>query len=163
ELQDRGQRLVPAQAKARRPQPAGLGPHRGAAAVGRPGLKYHPANRRCQNFPVGFARTDRDGPPRTPDNADNKKPRGWGRTSMRGARRSRRSFFRILFGFSGSVSLAALTAPGTALAQQELPEIRVIATTPVPASGPITSVSSGGPPTAVRDGGLIDRDKVPSN
>jgi hypothetical protein len=70
---------------------------------------------------------------------------------------------RVLFGLSGSASLAALTAPGTALAQQELPEIRVIATTPIPASGPNTRGTPGGPPTPVRDPDLIDRDKVPSN
>src|SRR5262249_13143507 len=70
---------------------------------------------------------------------------------------------RVLFGLFGSASLAPLTAPGPALAQQELPEIRVIAPTPTPASGPTTSAAPGGPPTLVRDPGLIDRDKVPSN
>src|SRR5262249_53161162 len=43
---------------------------------------------------------------------------------------------RLLFGLTGSVSLVALTVPTTVLAQEEttLPEVRVIAPTPVPAS-----------------------------
>src|SRR5262245_333432 len=86
---------------------------------------------------------------------------------------------RLLLGLAGSVSLVALTAPGAALAQEEttLPEVRVIAPTPVPASprrptrptpAPTTrqaqrqtpAPAPAAPPTP--EPGLIDRDKVPS-
>src|SRR5262245_44360744 len=89
---------------------------------------------------------------------------------------------RVLLGLAGSVSLAALTAVGAVLAQEEttLPEIRVIAPTPVPASprrparptpAPATRQTRtqtpapaparvAAPPTP--EPALIDRDKVPS-
>src|SRR5437870_2663709 len=82
---------------------------------------------------------------------------------------------RLLLGLSGSVCLAALTTPAAVLAQQEttLPEVRVIATTPVPsrprparrttarpaAAAPVPSEPAREPTGP----GLIDRDKVPSN
>src|SRR4051812_9220161 len=86
---------------------------------------------------------------------------------------------RLLFGLTGSVSLAALMAPGAALAQEEttLPEIRVIAPTPVPASprrpsrpapAPTTRQTRTQPqaptaaPPAPSEPGVIDRDKLPS-
>jgi iron complex outermembrane recepter protein len=85
-----------------------------------------------------------------------------------------------LIGLFGSVSMAALMAPGAVLAQEEttLPEIRVIAPTPVPASprrparpAPTpatrqtrTQTSAPAPVAAppTPEPGLIDRDKVPS-
>jgi iron complex outermembrane recepter protein len=86
-----------------------------------------------------------------------------------------------LIGLSGSVSMVALMAPGAVLAQEEttLPEIRVIAPTPVPASprrparpAPAqptrqarTQPQAPAPPVAAPptpEPGLIDRDKVPS-
>src|SRR5438105_1102804 len=82
---------------------------------------------------------------------------------------------RLLLGLSGSVSLAALTTPGAVLAQQEttLPEVRVIATTPVPsaprrptrtAPAPTTRQTQTPAPTPVpqAEPGVIDRDKVPT-
>ena len=79
----------------------------------------------------------------------------------------------LLLGLSGSVSLAALTAPTVVLAQEEttLPEVRVIATTPVPAGprrptrtapAPTTRQAQTPAPTPPPEPGLIDRDKVPS-
>jgi len=76
-------------------------------------------------------------------------------------------------GLSGSVSLAALTAPTVVLAQEEttLPEVRVIATTPVPAGprrptrtapAPTTRQAQTPAPAPPPEPGLIDRDKVPS-
>jgi iron complex outermembrane recepter protein len=83
---------------------------------------------------------------------------------------------RLVFGLSASGSFAASTMmPGTALAQEQLPEIRVIARTPVPAarptarttrrvpSGPPIPAAPTSPPPLPRDPALIDRDKVPSN
>ena len=89
---------------------------------------------------------------------------------------------KLLMGLSGSVSLVALTAPSAVLAQEEttLPEIRVIAPTPVPASprrparptpAPATRQTRTQTPTPAPapvaapptpEPGLIDRDKVPS-
>jgi iron complex outermembrane receptor protein len=82
-------------------------------------------------------------------------------------------------GLAGSVNLVALTAPGAVMAQEEttLPEVRVIAPTPVPAGprrptrptpAPTTRQAQrqtpapvpAAPPTP--EPGLIDRDKVPS-
>jgi iron complex outermembrane receptor protein len=78
---------------------------------------------------------------------------------------------------TGSVSLVALTAPGAVLAQGEttLPEIRVIAPTPVPAMprrparpapAPTTrqapTPAPAAVPAAASEPGVIDRDKVPS-
>jgi iron complex outermembrane receptor protein len=77
---------------------------------------------------------------------------------------------------TGSVSLAALTAPGAVVAQEEttLPEVRVIAPTPVPASprrptrpAPTpttrqTQTQTPAPAQPTPEPGLIDRDKVPS-
>src|SRR5215475_12349886 len=70
---------------------------------------------------------------------------------------------RLLLGLTGLVSLVALTAPGAALAQEEttLPEVRVIAPTPVPAS-PRRPPRPTPAPTPTPEPGLIDRDKVPS-
>jgi iron complex outermembrane receptor protein len=79
----------------------------------------------------------------------------------------------LLLGLSGSVSLAALTAPTVVLAQEEttLPEVRVIATTPVPAGprrptrtapAPTTRQAQTPAPAPPPEPGLIDRDKVPS-
>ncbi len=84
---------------------------------------------------------------------------------MRGVGSSLRVGARLV-ALSGSVSLAALTAPGIVLAQDTtLPEIRVIA--PAPGSTPPARVvvpPTGGTPIPVtRDPTVIDRDKVPSN
>src|SRR6266545_1116938 len=81
----------------------------------------------------------------------------------------------LLLGLSGSVSLAALTAPSAVLAQEEttLPEVKVIATTPVPAgprrptrTAPAPRTRQSQAPTSAPapppEPGLIDRDKVPS-
>src|SRR5689334_16718287 len=81
-----------------------------------------------------------------------------------------------LLAWLGSVSLAALTAPGVALAQDDtsLPEIRVIAPGPVttPRSRPVRvpvrppAVRTPAPPptpTPAPDPTVIDRDKIPSN
>jgi iron complex outermembrane receptor protein len=81
----------------------------------------------------------------------------------------------LLLGLSGSVGLAALTAPSAVLAQEEttLPEVRVIATTPVPAGPRRPTRTAPAPttrqaqtptpaPTPPPEPGLIDRDKVPS-
>src|SRR5262245_52175911 len=99
---------------------------------------------------------------------------------MRGAHHRLGIFNRkFLLGLSGSVSLAALMAPSVALAQDEttLPEIRVIAPTPVPATprrparprpAPTTRqarTQTQAPtpaPPARSEPGVIDRDKVPS-
>src|SRR5262245_26397228 len=99
---------------------------------------------------------------------------------MDGARRGLGIFNRkILLGLSGSVSITALMAPGAVLAQGEttLPEIRVIAPTPVPATPrrlsrpapaqPTRQTRTQAPaptpaPTAASEPGVIDRDKVPS-
>src|SRR5262245_56352653 len=90
---------------------------------------------------------------------------------------------KLLMGLSGSVSLIALTVPSAVLAQEEttLPEIRVIAPTPVPASprrparptpAPATRQTRTQAPTPAPapvaapptpEPGLIDRDKVPSS
>jgi iron complex outermembrane receptor protein len=89
---------------------------------------------------------------------------------------------KLLMGLSGSVSLVALMAPYAVLAQQEttLPEIRVIAPTPVPATprraarpapAPATRQARTQAPTPTPapvaapptpEPGLIERDKVPS-
>jgi iron complex outermembrane recepter protein len=83
---------------------------------------------------------------------------------------------RCLVCLTGSVSLVALTAPGAVVAQEEttLPEVRVIAPTPVPASrrrptrpapAPTTrqtQTQTQTPAPATPEPGLIDRDKVPS-
>jgi iron complex outermembrane receptor protein len=84
-----------------------------------------------------------------------------------------------LLALSASVSLTALAVPGLVAAQEEtLPEVRVIATTPLstvsrprplrtaPAPAPaVTRVPAPAPAAAppARDPALIDRDKVPSN
>src|SRR5262245_53490473 len=99
---------------------------------------------------------------------------------MNGANR-RLGFFNrnLLLGLAGSVSMVALMAPGVVLAQQEttLPEIRVIAPTPVPATPrrpsrpapaqPTRQARTQAPaptpaPPAPSEPGVIDRDKVPS-
>src|SRR5438128_882744 len=89
----------------------------------------------------------------------------------------------IVRGLVSTVSLWALTAPGAVLAQQtpdmNLPEVRVIATTPTSVSSPRRAPSGGTaaprpapntapPPTEVApvvtaDPTVIDRDKVPSS
>ena len=91
---------------------------------------------------------------------------------MRGARGEGRSLVRgALIG--GSASLAALLAPGVALAQDDtqLPEIQVIAPAPVAApparrvSRPAAPPPAAAPPAEAvpRDPTVIDRDKVPSS
>jgi iron complex outermembrane receptor protein len=82
----------------------------------------------------------------------------------------------LLLGLTGSVSLAALAAPTVVLAQEEttLPEVRVIAPTPVPA-GPRRPARPAPPtrgtqrttaqtpaPPAPSEPGVIERDKIPS-
>ena len=85
---------------------------------------------------------------------------------MRGAWGDRRSLI-CRAGLAGSVSLAALTAPGLAQDNTTLPEIRVIA--PAPVSTPRIVVrpvdTPAGPVTApvTRDPTVIERDKIPSN
>jgi iron complex outermembrane receptor protein len=82
---------------------------------------------------------------------------------------------KFLFGLTGSVSLAALSVPGVVLAQEEttLPEVRVIAPTPIPAGtrrptrpapAPATRQTPAPTPAppAPSEPGVIDRDKVPS-
>jgi iron complex outermembrane recepter protein len=96
---------------------------------------------------------------------------------MRALRSNQRLLIRFLLGLSGSTSIAALLAPSTALGEAaiELPEIRVIAPTPVPATtrrrppvrtaparAPATSPAPAAPPPELRDPSLIDRDKIPS-
>jgi len=81
---------------------------------------------------------------------------------MGGALGHRRSIIRgLLIALSGAASLTALA--GTARAQEPttLPEIRVIATTPVPAG--TRRSAPAGEPVPAREPGLIERDKVPSN
>src|SRR5262249_13203815 len=115
--------------------------------------------------------------PPTISNRDSQEWLWGGRMGMYGVyRRLGVSSRRLLLGLSGSVSLAALTAPGVALAQEEttLPEVKVIATTPVPAGprrptrpAPATRTTQQAPtqtaaPPAPSEPGVIDRDKVPS-
>jgi iron complex outermembrane recepter protein len=82
---------------------------------------------------------------------------------------------RLLLGLTGSVNLVALTAPNAVLAQEEttLPEVRVIATTPTPATprrparlapapAARTARTQTPAPAPVAEPGVIDRDKVPS-
>src|SRR5262245_41915711 len=99
---------------------------------------------------------------------------------MVGPRRKLRILSRKLsLGLSGWVSMAALMAPSAVLAQQEttLPEIRVIAPTPIPATPRRPARPTPAPatrqtrtqtqaptpaPVAATEPGVIDRDKVPS-
>jgi len=95
---------------------------------------------------------------------------------MGGALRQRRSIIRgLLIALSGSASLAALAGGARAQEPTEsttLPEVRVIATTPVPARptrptrpapAPAGLRTQAPPPAPPREPGLIDRDKLPSN
>jgi iron complex outermembrane receptor protein len=106
---------------------------------------------------------------RTPENRKKKK-RWWGRMRRAGAGQSASGDLRALL---GSVSIVALAA-GAAYAQDPepttLPEVRVIATTPLstvsrprrvaPAAVTVRPVGTAPAPS---DPALIDRDKVPSN
>jgi iron complex outermembrane recepter protein len=91
---------------------------------------------------------------------------------MRGARRIR----SLLFLLSGSVSLAALAGVARAQETTTLPEVRVIAPTPVPAATRRTTPPARPAPARVTvqtpapqpapptpQPGVIDRDKVPSS
>jgi iron complex outermembrane recepter protein len=96
--------------------------------------------------------------------------------------RPRRRLIFLAHRLASTVSLIALGAPGVALAQEtpsvNIPEVRVIATTPAPASSPRRAPSrpaptgparrnapppADTPPPILADPTVIDRDKVPSN
>jgi len=87
-----------------------------------------------------------------------------GLSGMGGARGHGRPIVRGLL-MAGSASLAALAGGARAQEATTLPEIRVIATTPVPGGTRPTrrAPTPAGEPLPAREPGLIERDKVPSN